>query len=30
MTLWTFAEAQITNIDMKHDALLNKPVDMHS
>ena len=30
MTLWTFVEAQITNIEMKHDALLKIVVDKHS
>ena len=30
MTLWTFVEAHITNIEMKHDALLKIAVDMHS
>ena len=30
MTLWTFVEAQITNIEIKHDALLKILVDMHS
>ena len=30
MTLWTFVEAQITNIEMKHDALLKIVVEMHS
>ena len=30
MTLWTFVEAQITNIEMKHDALLKIVVNMHS
>ena len=30
MTLWTFVEAHITNIEMKHYALLKIAVDMHS
>ena len=30
MTLWTFVETHITNIEMKHDALLKIAVDMHS
>ena len=30
MTLWTFVEAHITNIEMKHDALMKIAVNMHS
>ena len=30
MTLWTLVEAHITNIEMKHDALMKIAVNMHS
>ena len=29
MTLWTFVETQITNIEMKYEALLKIVVDMY-